>query len=384
MAKLKLLCLSDLHLGEDYVFLDYPSRWNWNNQEPIESLYWSVARLAGLNMNDLPQVQVETLVLSGDILELATATIKRAAESSQNLFEWLLQWLHPDKVVYITGNHDHVFWMWWNVPPEPGKGNWWTIDPVDVRNRLKLVYGGLNRKATAPQSPVGVAQHQWRKDLVRDFFGLLIDPHTFYVAYPTYEGPPCSIAGLNNRVFKTLFTHGHMNDGDFVDPDNSGMRAWFMYLATGNWPRPADKTNLNTMEESTWKYTTYYWYPPMIETPLKELLYLAYVRLEENHPCVHPEVHPGFFVEEIAPELHQNPVKSQYLHDLAGVSGMNAVDGVDNVYVYGHTHDGGAISLDHHFRIYNTGGWLDIVTDDPPHTHVFAIDDQDVAKMVRV
>ena len=301
MAKLKLLCLSDLHMGEDYVFLDYPSKWDWDDPEPIDPLYWSVARLAGLTLNDPPEVQVETLVLSGDILELATATIERAAESSGNLFEWLLQWLHPDKVVYIPGNHDHVFWMWWKVPPDPGAKNWWKIDPVDVEDWLKNAYGGLNVKATDPQSPVGVDQLQWRRELVRNFFGRLINPDTFYVAYPTYEGPSCSVVGINNKVFKTLFTHGHMNDGDFMDPGNSGTRAWFMYAATGNWPSPADKTDLNTMENSTWKYTTYYWYPPMTETPLKESLYLAYVRFEENNPCVHSDVHQGIFVKEIAP-----------------------------------------------------------------------------------
>ena len=34
--------------------------------------------------------------------------------------------------------------------------------------------------------------------------------------------------------------------------------------------------------------------------------------------------------------------------------------------------------------LYNTGGWLSIVKDSPVHTHLFAITEDGVAKMVRV
>ena len=88
---MELLCVSDFHLGEKYSYLDF-THWDWKtNQKPLQPFYNGVAELDGLKREDNPEVFVETLVLLGDIFELATARIDTAAKSGRNFFKW-----HPN------------------------------------------------------------------------------------------------------------------------------------------------------------------------------------------------------------------------------------------------------------------------------------------------
>jgi hypothetical protein len=384
MTHLTLLCLSDLHFGEGYTFMNYGTGWDWNNLDPLNPFYWGVASLAGLNASDPPDVHAETLVLLGDIFELATATIGNAAESGRHFFNWLFQWLHPKQVIYIPGNHDHVFWMWWTVPPPTTGSPWWLRNPSVAGRALREAYAGLGVYASDPVNPEGMAQKPWRPHLIAYFFGSLVNPNNFYVAYPAFMGPPCHPPGAGAGPYKTLFTHGHLNDSTFVDPGNSGFLGWAMYAASGTWPRPAEMTDLAAVEKSTWKYTTFYWYPPLTETTFGEALYLGYVQFEEGYPCIHPGVHQGTYIQEAAPDLEPGKSNQRYLSGLSDSLNRTIGAADPHIYIYGHTHNGGALPLDTVPHIYNTGGWLEIVTDNPPHTHLFAITPDGIARMIRV
>ncbi|OEU66997.1 MAG: hypothetical protein BBJ57_02600 [Desulfobacterales bacterium PC51MH44] len=381
---IELLCISDLHLGENYSFLDY-SNWDWEqNQEILQPFYRGIAKLDGLTSKDNPEVHVGTLVLLGDIFELATATIERAGKSGRNFFDWLFQWLHPSKVIYIPGNHDHVFWMWWCIPPDDSGQNWWEMNPKQAKGPLVEKYGDRMEKACDPWQPEGVNGNAWREELIYHFFGCLVEPSTFYLAYPAYVGPPCGPPGFRDRPFRTLFTHGHLNDPTFVRPKDSGFVGWAMHLKMKEWGNPADMSNLNTAEKSTWKYTNEYWYPPTTNTTRGEQLYLCSTMFERNNPCRHPFIYQRRYVKEPAPDLKRVDVSSNDFYNfLLAALGENWYLS-PYLYVYGHTHHGGAMSLAPGLHLYNTGGWLDIVKDNPIHTHLFAITSDGISKMVRV
>jgi len=377
---LELLCLSDLHMGEAYSFVD-GSRWDWeSNQRALEPLYRGVAMLAGLKADDEPQVPVNQLVLLGDIFELGTATIERAAEAGRNFFDWLFQWLRPRRVIYVPGNHDHVFWMWWRVQPADGRPSWWERDPEEAEPELSEAYAALAAKTSHPVYPEGVQGNAWRGPLLSHFFGELLDPAVYRLAYPVYVGPDCGPPGYRDRPFRSLYTHGHMNDSLFVNP---GLFSGVMHGLTPN-TENADLTTLDRAEETTWRFTHHWWYPPTRESSWKEWLYLFYVRLEKGHPCVHPRAFGGRYTREPAPELLHPETDALDFYNVIQATFEGESFLRPTLYVYGHTHNGGAMAVEPSLQLYNTGGWLSNVTDNPKHTHLFGIDTNGVAKMVRV
>ena len=385
MKKLKLLCVSDLHLGEKYTFLDYRSKWNQNNREAFHRFREGAFTLADSVSDSESVIEVDELVLLGDIFELATATITTAADAGRVFFNWLFQWVHPGKIVFVPGNHDHVFWMWWNIPPKDPGAYWWHMNPHIAFSSLKTGYDSLSVKASPPSGPIATENLAHRRDLITFFFGDSTGTDRFHVGYPAYRGPLCGPFGSADKNFHSLFAHGHLNDPEFVDPWNAGLRAWLMYAATGNWPDAADGANLNALEESTWKYTSFYWYPPEIECTWGEALYLAYVNIEEPHNCEHPLTVPQKKDVEPVPNLKEDMGQLRYFSDFIVTSMEGNDPGASRAFIYGHTHDGGDHSFtDDKLHLYNTGGWLDVVKNDPPHTHLFAIDTEGVAKMIRV
>lgn len=114
MSDIKYVCLSDMHLGaenslltsltEDCAFTE-PTKPSPVLQQLVECLRTLIEK----NKGDKP-----TLILNGDILELALTTDNLAAMAFERFIE--LIW-PPDEsrhlfghIVYIPGNHDHHLW----------------------------------------------------------------------------------------------------------------------------------------------------------------------------------------------------------------------------------------------------------------------------------
>ncbi|MFC1828628.1 metallophosphoesterase [Thermodesulfobacteriota bacterium] len=380
---IELLSLSDLHLGEEYAFLNYGKNWDWTDQTQILPLYNCAASLAGLTSGHRPEVKVDKLVLLGDIFELATARIETAAKSGRDFFSWLFQWMFPERIIFIPGNHDHVFWMWWCIPPVDGQPDWWTRKPEKVKDQLKTEYAALPSLVSDPRTPIGVENQRWREDLIKFFFGRLIDPDRFYVGYPAYKGPACAPIGFRQPLFSTLFTHGHLNDPTFVRPKESGVIAKGMHWLADHAPKQVDLTNLETIEKTSWEYTNYHWYPPKVDTPMKERLYLWSLLFESGNPCRHPLEIGSRYTKEPAADLKRIESSGNDFTNLLRAAMGDSWYVNPYIYVYGHTHHGGAMPVEPGFLLYNTGGWLKKGKDRPPHTHLFCITSSGVAEMVR-
>ena len=259
---LDLLCLSDLHLGEEYSYLslgadphspDGVAAWE-RYTRALYPLYREVAYEAGLRHGDPPRVEVNTLVLLGDVFELATARIAPTARSGRYFFAWLFDWLKPKQVIYVPGNHDHVFWMWWKL----ASGQWWRSgdDPEDRKDELAKLYAELPTRTSDPGSPESARGDPKREDLLSYFFGdLSRRPSAIRLAYPAYAGPHCSPPGFRGRLYETLFTHGHLSDPTFIRPGDSGIVARFMHARSNGGRQPADMSSLESVEATTWRYT---------------------------------------------------------------------------------------------------------------------------------
>jgi len=115
MPDIRYVCLSDTHFGADNSLLTYLERGSLSADPMhpcpvLEKLVAGLYDLVGKNEGK----EKPTLVLNGDILELALTTDNRAAMA----FERFLELVFPAKggdlfqkrVYYLPGNHDHHLW----------------------------------------------------------------------------------------------------------------------------------------------------------------------------------------------------------------------------------------------------------------------------------
>jgi hypothetical protein len=113
MPDIRYVCLSDMHLGEEDSLLTNlktaSTEIDFSSPSPVmEHLVACLRKLIGQNEGpDKP-----TLILNGDILELALANTNEAAM----FFERFIELIMPrgkelfEKILYIPGNHDHHLW----------------------------------------------------------------------------------------------------------------------------------------------------------------------------------------------------------------------------------------------------------------------------------
>ena len=113
MSNIRYICLSDMHLGEEDSLLTNvtgPDRVDLKSPSPVMIHLEKCLRHLISQTND--EGKKPTLVLNGDILELALCT----TEKSAMVFERFIELTMPaggelfEKIIYMPGNHDHHFW----------------------------------------------------------------------------------------------------------------------------------------------------------------------------------------------------------------------------------------------------------------------------------
>lgn len=114
MPDIYYVCLSDMHLGEEDSLLtnlkENSSETDFTKPSPVmKQLVECLKYLISKNKYQ----KKPTLILNGDILELALTTTNKAAMT----FERFLELIMPpegegffEKIIYIPGNHDHHLW----------------------------------------------------------------------------------------------------------------------------------------------------------------------------------------------------------------------------------------------------------------------------------
>ncbi len=116
MPDIRYVCLSDLHLGQDDGLLtnladDLSGSDVSRPSRTLEALVDGLRDLIGKNEN---QSIKPTLVLNGDILELALTTMNKAAMAFERFVELALPEDEAkrlfDHIIYVPGNHDHHIW----------------------------------------------------------------------------------------------------------------------------------------------------------------------------------------------------------------------------------------------------------------------------------
>ena len=114
MSRIYAICLSDLHLGSESSVLTAvdPNTLEADIHQKSPVLASLVACLKAI-LSDCSGARKPSLVLAGDVLELALATTNVAATVFTQFLELLLEGgeLPIDRtIVYVPGNHDHHLW----------------------------------------------------------------------------------------------------------------------------------------------------------------------------------------------------------------------------------------------------------------------------------
>ena len=115
MPDIRYVCLSDTHFGADNSLLTYLGRGS-RSADPmraspvLEQLVRCLRALVAKNEG----AEKPTLILNGDILELALTTDNRAAMAFERFLELAFptggEALFDKRVYYLPGNHDHHLW----------------------------------------------------------------------------------------------------------------------------------------------------------------------------------------------------------------------------------------------------------------------------------
>lgn len=113
MTDIRYVCLSDMHLGEEDSLLTNlkPASRDTDYTQPspvLRQLVVCIKHLISKNESG----KKPTLILNGDILELALAETNEAAMAFERFIELILPEGDRlfDRIIYIPGNHDHHLW----------------------------------------------------------------------------------------------------------------------------------------------------------------------------------------------------------------------------------------------------------------------------------
>ncbi len=116
MPDIRYVCLSDLHFGEEDSLLTNLKQGSTDTDptqaSPVmKQLVECMEYLISMNED---QKQKPTLILNGDILELALATTNEATMAFERFVELIMpegkEPLFDKQIIYLPGNHDHHLW----------------------------------------------------------------------------------------------------------------------------------------------------------------------------------------------------------------------------------------------------------------------------------
>ncbi len=370
--KLKLLAISDTHLGEDCSLLSYP--------QGRQCLWEALAKLP-FDRGDDNRILVEEMILIGDIPDRALSSTAQIITGTNQLVDTIGAILDIKRGVYLPGNHDHTIWKTyeqarlvkegrpWITKPEgesifTTKGNM-GVYPSHVKALLSLFFGfpcGSSWRAIWDNAKKG-----------KDFDFLIANP--LYVT--TFENT------TKDRVY--VFAHGTHFRWDVA----GGLRkSWLWGLACkcfadiniNSGEDLASNDSMADLERKTAPYVDSFWQSsrnnPVV--PSDECWYivrhlLRQLGVESSPRRLAPDV-SRFYKQDDLPDATRHGrisnigdskslelFKNFFFNPMLKYLEDYNIPTKKITFVYGDTHAGGwadHLKMDSDLRIYNTGGWV--------------------------
>ena len=389
--RLKILAISDTHLGEDTSLLSFPHgrQHLWKIlRPPFGSEEWGKEKLEVDEMILLGDIPDRTLSSSSQIITHTNAFIQMLG-SAVNIRE---------RGVYVPGNHDHTLWT----------------DYRKLRYGEDNLYGITERAAGDPVVQQGQRcdQNGSASELLSIFFGYPAGSawrkiqeegkFNFAIANPLYA------TQINERTY--VFTHGTHFKKIVTLP--AWIKKFFDILELdkllGNIELETEKCDVNKakclglekLEQVVAPFVDSLW-PSSKNNPTSQSDQLWYLlttvsgKLESKrpYPCRSKlfsscQLESGNVPETRIRQLtaDDRPTddsiemwKTYFLPPMLRYLCKNSLPQDKVTFVYGDTHDGGwgEFPLDSggRIRIYNCGGWVVHNDKDHPACHLFAVDE---------
>jgi len=139
VTDIRYVCLSDLHLGEEDSILTALNENVVDSDNPSPVMIELVKCLKELILKN-KGTRKPTLILNGDILELALSTTNISTMVLERLLELFMKKEEElfEKIIYIPGNHDHHMWEQIRETQYPGISG-------DIRIIKCLLHGARHR-----------------------------------------------------------------------------------------------------------------------------------------------------------------------------------------------------------------------------------------------
>ena len=402
--RLRLLAVSDTHLGEETSLLSFPRGlqhvWTTLREDPA---FWKPV-FPDFKKGD--KVVVDELVLVGDIPDRTLSSTSQISGHSHALAMMLGDALDVRKVVYVPGNHDHTLWTGYAQGSSRRRE---VFQRGDASPRItsaegeRLVEGGrcLDESAEEILSiffgyPIGWAWWEIRDD--HDF--------DFTIANPVYA------TTIGERTY--AFAHGTHFREELVSAWRKGFLRLFDRTGIDRLLRLelelggdlTDAENLDELEDMVTPFVDSLW-PSSKNAPTSrsdELWYLFTLLRETS--ATDGRAMPPRSEAFPAESLHRTPenrinrltdedgeprhgslerFRDHFLrHLLTHLDRANLVRD-DLAFIYGDTHSGGWGTLapggssplrDKPIDVYNCGTWVVDSPERHPACHLFAVDDE--------
>ncbi|MFX1346902.1 MAG: metallophosphoesterase [Promethearchaeota archaeon] len=383
---LKLLAISDTHLGEDTSFLSFPSG--------LHHLWDTLKETFGSGASR--DFTIDELILIGDIPDTALSSTSQVITQTNAFIQTLGSAANIEKTVYIPGNHDHTLWTEYMKLRHGNDKKYHVTDPkgeLIIEDGELVDNPGCKLLSTIFYGfPYGPAWEQ-----IRD------SSNNFVVSNPLYavETP--------NRNY--IFTHGTHFKNVVTAPQ------WLMkFVDYIQVDRLIAKININTdyhvenattfeqLEEYATPFVDSLWISSRNQPTSRSdhLWYLFHVisnRFEEKRDSpedstlnLFPFIGVPAVEEEIIAKLNGSKsiklLKKFFLDLLLSYLDKNALLKEELTFVYGDIHDGGWGNIEREnyitlrngrkdikLRIFNCGAWVVHSKDRHPPCHVFAVDE---------
>lgn len=306
MKILKLMALSDLHLGEPEGVL-------FNSGDRFNLIDITINKIIELSSGDKEfNSGIEQLILIGDIIDLSEAPDKLAYANTEFFLTSLLKKVEIDKIIYVPGNHDHHLWV----------------------ELLKKERGKDNYRDCAPKTQVNSSISN-KKLFTKRCLPSTYPSERVDIYYPSYRFE------TDNAYY--FFDHGHLF---------SKVLDTFTFATNAK--------NLEDLEEQTYIFMENIWYETKFRP--REIAYDLFrkLMLEAGR-----STRKTTFKEDCT-SLLDDYIREKIIWYLKEMCDLKNEVEKDFHFIFGHTHHGGRLlKADRKVRVngkfislWNTGGWL--------------------------
>ncbi len=388
--RLKIMAISDTHLGEDISLLSFP--------QGCQHFWRELREQFGHALEPKDRIDIDEMILIGDIADRALSSTAEIMTATTSFVQMLGSAANIKKCVYVPGNHDHTIWTDYLKKCQGKDREWGCTSPkgefILESGEPKNLESSEDLLATFFGYPYGSSWLKIKEDRNLDF--LISNP-----LYSTQVG--C-------RTY--VFTHGSHFKKEVTDP--LGITAIRLldvvdkFLVGIEIKSGCDVTKgcdcLEELEkevapfiDSLWissknnptSKSDRYWYILKLLSNIErdsrdlsdksKLFSLKDLKVGSADGRIRKLTQEGLPSDESVQRW-----KTYFLPQMLNYLREHNELQDEMTFIYGDTHNGGwgelsesdEFDLNGSIRVYNTGGWIAHRGEGHPACHIFAVDDE--------